>query len=225
MEKLKVLHVDTGGCEGCVVSMLRSLPLVEDRAVLKSKYLADDFSVEKCDLAVLTGPVCVNDQRTVELLKNVRESAKTVLTFGSCASLGGISRFSKGGQMPKPEHRTFQPAGSVVEVDYAIPGCPPPPVTFSSFVKAYASGEERKLQIFKALAKVKRLSGFDLLDDVVLMGLCVGCSACVISCPTGALIFIERRPELVVEKCIRCGTCYVRCPRASQILLRRYLER
>jgi len=79
------------------------------------------------------------------------------------------------------------------------------------------------LRVFEAAAKARKFSGFDLMDDVVLMGICIGCGACVISCPTGALQMIEKRPELIVEKCIRCGTCYVRCPKASQLMVGRWM--
>ncbi len=222
MTKLKVLHADIGGCEGCAVTFLRAIPLIESIACAKTRYIGSDFKIEDCDIAFVTGSICINDVHALEMLKNIRSKAKVVVALGSCAALGGITRFCRGGQEPKPDHRVFQPLSSVIDVDFAIPGCPPPPQAVNALLIAYVKNVEFQLRLFKAVAKVKRLSGFDLLDDVVLPGLCVGCGACVLSCPTGALRLIDRRPELIVEKCIRCGTCYVRCPRASQILVRRF---
>ena len=78
------------------------------------------------------------------------------------------------------------------------------------------------MDLFKAVSAYSKLSGFDLMDEVVLTGICVGCGACVLSCPTNALHMVDGRPDLIVEKCIRCGTCTVRCPRFTQILIQRY---
>jgi len=222
--KLKILQVDIGGCEGCAVNILRSLPLIKDDAELVSSYLVDEELPTSVtyDMVFITGSVCINDHHVVELVKKLRGVGKVVISFGSCATFGGITRFCRGGQEPRPEHRTYQPVSHVIDVDYAIPGCPPPPQFLRAFITAFKRGITHQLRVFKAAAKVKKLSGFDLLDDVVLPGLCMGCGACELSCPTGAIYLVNRRPDLIVEKCIRCGSCYIRCPRASQILVGRY---
>jgi coenzyme F420 hydrogenase subunit gamma len=219
MEKLKVLHVDIGGCEGCNVSIIRAYPKLMDSVELDISYLRDgECRYDEYDVALITGGVCMNEPRIGEELKEIREKAKVVVAFGSCASLGGILRFCRGGQAPRPDHRNFQPINSVVEVDYSIPGCPPTPQMLQSFFKYFMAGNETRLKLFKVTAGVKKLSGFDLIDDVVLTGLCIGCGACELSCPTGAIKLIDKRPTLAQERCIRCGTCYIRCPRASQII-------
>ncbi len=219
--KLRVLQVDLGGCEGCAVSILRAIPLIKDSVELVSQYLVDEeFPInDKFDVAFITGSLCINDEEKVEKVKMIRENTRILVAFGSCAAFAGITRFCRGGQEPKPQHRTYQPINHVVEVDYSIPGCPPPPQFVKSFITALQRNAETQLRLFRAVAKVKKLSGFDLLDDVVLPGLCIGCGACELSCPTGAIKLINKRPDLIVEKCIRCGTCYVRCPRGSQILV------
>ncbi|HIQ03449.1 MAG TPA: 4Fe-4S dicluster domain-containing protein [Desulfurococcales archaeon] len=220
--KLRVLLLDIGGCEGCSIAVLRSLPTLQPNIDLHSQYLGNLDLNTKYDIAFIAGSICINDKEAIAKLKRVREISEIVIAFGSCASVGGITRFCRGGQEPRPEHRVFQTINSVIEVDYAIPGCPPAPQTVNAIVTSLIKGIGPFLKVFAALAKVKKLSGFDLLDDVVLTGLCVGCGACILSCPTDALQMIDRRPDLIVEKCIRCGTCYVRCPRATQILLTRY---
>lgn len=218
--KLRMLLIDIGGCEGCALSVMRAFPQISNLVDLRSKYLGNlDLSI-KYDIAVITGPVCLNDRESIELLKTIRSNSKIVIAFGSCSSVGGIVRFCRGGQNPKPEHRVFQPINSVIEVDYAIPGCPPAPQVIFSFLTCLSRGTGYFLNLFASVAKIKRLSGFDLIDDIVLSGLCIGCGACILSCPTEALRLVEKRPDLIVEKCIRCGTCYVRCPRASQLLIK-----
>jgi len=53
----------------------------------------------------------------------------------------------------------------------------------------------------------------DLKCDVVDIGACVLCGACVYACPEEAIAIKDRRPELV-GKCIEeCNACYVACPR------------
>ena len=53
----------------------------------------------------------------------------------------------------------------------------------------------------------------DLKGDVVDIGACVLCGACVYACPEEVIAIKDRRPELV-GKCVEgCNACYVACPR------------
>jgi coenzyme F420 hydrogenase subunit beta len=55
--------------------------------------------------------------------------------------------------------------------------------------------------------------GFDELSQrVVATGLCVGCAACVISCPVKVLS-LERGRSALVGECTSCGMCLKVCPR------------
>jgi len=224
--KVRVLVHDIGGCEGCPISVIRALPELVGIADVHSRYLGNEdvSGGVTYDVGIVTGAVCINEPDVVGKLRVIREVSKVLIAYGSCASVGGITRFCRGGQEPRPEHRTYQPVTAVVRVDYAVPGCPPAPTFIASLIKSIVKGGGYFLKLFSAVVKARKLSGFDLLDDVVLPGLCVGCGACILSCPTGALQMIDGKPDLVVEKCIRCGTCYVRCPRASQLLIRRYIQ-
>ncbi len=222
-KKLDISYIDIGGCEGCSLSVARAL--IRNKNInLYSKYTGN-FTVKENGILIIAGPICLDDKKMVEKLKEFREKSSTIIAFGSCSSVGGITRYCRGGQQPKPNHIIFQPINAVIKVDYSIPGCPPPTQFLTPFINLFLSGKESHFtNIFKVLGNVKKLSGFDLIDDIVLQNICIGCGACVLSCPTNALRMRGRRPDLIAEKCIRCATCYIRCPKGSQILLRRYLK-
>ena len=222
MEKPKLLVYDIGGCEGCPLSIIRALPQLTSIVDVYSSHLGNMDLDRDYDIIVVTGSICINDPVKVELLKKLRDKACILIAYGSCASVGGITLFCRGGQEPRPEHRTFQAISAVVDVDYAIPGCPPAPNLLVSLINSLKMGRGYFLQLFASIPRARKLSGFDLMDEIVLSGLCIGCGACVLSCPTHALHFVEGKPDLIVEKCIRCGTCCARCPRFTQILVRKY---
>lgn len=50
-----------------------------------------------------------------------------------------------------------------------------------------------------------------LKREVVEPGFCVGCGACVVSCPLNSIEFVESSPDLQ-GKCTVCGLCYEQCP-------------
>ncbi|MFH1821180.1 MAG: Coenzyme F420 hydrogenase/dehydrogenase, beta subunit C-terminal domain [Methanobacteriota archaeon] len=55
--------------------------------------------------------------------------------------------------------------------------------------------------------------GFDeLLNNVVLKGICASCGACVAVCPINVLAYEKMEPKLV-GKCTNCGICLRVCPR------------
>lgn len=51
----------------------------------------------------------------------------------------------------------------------------------------------------------------DLDEDVVKPGFCLGCGACVATCPVQCLA-LERGRAVLVTTCINCGICYGQCP-------------
>ncbi len=225
MNKPSLLIYDLGGCEGCPLSLMRILPQLTGITELYSRYTGNLDLGREYDIAVLTGPICLNSREHLEIIKKIREKSRTVIAYGSCASVGGIILYARGGQDPRPDHRIYSPITRVIETDYAIPGCPPAPQMLITLLNHIKRGSGFFLELFKKVAEIRKLSGFDLMDEIILPGLCVGCGACVLSCPTHALQMIDNRPDLIPEKCIRCGTCTIRCPRFSQLLVRGLLTR
>ena len=61
--------------------------------------------------------------------------------------------------------------------------------------------------------EVSNCSFQDLKGDVIDIGACVLCGACVYACPEEAVAIKDRKPELVGECVEGCNACYVACPR------------
>jgi coenzyme F420 hydrogenase subunit beta len=60
---------------------------------------------------------------------------------------------------------------------------------------------------------MSEMPGFnDLNQKVITTGLCVGCAACVVSCPVKVLS-LERERSTLVGECTNCGMCLKVCPR------------
>jgi coenzyme F420 hydrogenase subunit gamma len=222
---LKVGLVNIGGCEGCSVAFLKALPKL--RQICEKVYCSylGEEPEEELDILFISGSICRQDEEAIELVKKRRDKSDILVAFGSCAALGGVMRFARGGQEPKPEHFSYVALPVVAQVDYSLPGCPPLPAAVSSLVSHVQKGNDKALSLFANLARISKLSGFDLIDDVVFYGLCIGCGACELSCPTGAIRLVDGKPDLMPEKCIRCGTCYVRCPAGRQNILQRRVLR
>lgn len=222
---LRVASVNFGGCEGCSLAFLKALPKLQGLCgEVYCPYLGTEPEGD-LDILFISGSICRQDKEVIERIKELRDRAELVVALGSCAALGGVMRFARGGQEPKPEHSSYVALPVLVPVDYSLPGCPPLPTAISSLVAHIQKGNERALGLFANLAKLSKLSGFDLMDDVVLYGLCIGCGACELSCPTGAIHMVDGKPDLSPERCIRCGTCYVRCPMGRQNIVQRRVLR
>lgn len=95
---------------------------------------------EEYDIAVIEGAVTAEEHR--ELLNEVRATAKVVITVGSCAQTGGVLGLAEGdpavhirnvyGMIPDTAADALipRPVSSVIDVDYAVPGCPIDPAEF-----------------------------------------------------------------------------------------------
>ncbi|NPA74812.1 MAG: 4Fe-4S dicluster domain-containing protein [Euryarchaeota archaeon] len=209
---MRVSYIKLADCSGCMINFLDVLSL-DYIELVYCPNLIDNRTLQQADIGFVSGSVCMEFKEHISILKELREKCRHIVTVGSCACVGGITRFCRGDQLPQTGHKTFLPVSEVIEVDYAIPGCPASTMILKKFVEAYHKGNEKYLLPFKNLVKKKRASGQDLQDEIVSAGLCVGCGMCALSCPVEAIEMIKGLPEVRMDKCIRCGTCYFRCPR------------
>lgn len=48
---------------------------------------------------------------------------------------------------------------------------------------------------------------------------CKHCHRCVAHCPTNAIAFVNKTPEIIEDQCILCGECYVVCPQHAKSIM------
>ena len=149
---MRVGIVKLASCSGCQVALLdtyeKFLEIAEK--VVYAPIIKDNRELPECDVVLVEG--AVRTEHELEMLKNAREKAKTLVAFGSCSALGGISGM---GSIYKSEkligevygteinHKLLDfayPIDHFVNVDYYIPGCPPTPEIISRFIEGILTG-------------------------------------------------------------------------------------
>ncbi|MEA3239810.1 MAG: hypothetical protein U9Q94_08570 [Candidatus Bipolaricaulota bacterium] len=140
------------GCGGCSQSVMFSTKLA---AMLDASEIAfwatesadlttDDIAKlddKGLDLLIYAGPVHGED--CIEKVKLLRGKSKRVVAYGACAHLGGLCGLANlvpGAQLrglpaTDGEEGFVQPLSAVIDVDYILPGCPPPEVMITRMVE------------------------------------------------------------------------------------------
>jgi coenzyme F420-reducing hydrogenase gamma subunit len=190
----KVAVFDLTSCEGCELQLvnkeeslgpfLKSLEIVRFREA--SSAAGDDYEV-----ALVEGAVTRADE--VERLQKIRERAKVLVAFGSCACFGGVARLKNAydldaanrevyGDKPKATEKA-RALKDVVKVDLEIPGCP-------------VSKDE--------VERVVRHVALDIPYEATVYPVCVDCKQRFTSC-------VMERGQLCLGAITR-GGCEAPCP-------------
>ena len=231
-EKPRIGYIHLSGCTGDAISLTENYDILADLltdmveivygqtlcdvwyddGVNNNPNMVDDMP--EMDLALVEGSVCLQDEHSMHELKKLREKAKLVCAYGSCAANGCFTRYCRGGQQAQPKHEAFLPIGDIVQVDLAIPGCPVSPEIVAKSVVALINGDMDYLQPMLNMAGCTANCGCDLQKDIVNKSLCTGCGTCAMACQTRAIEMREGRPDVNIDRCIKCGVCYTHCPRS-----------
>jgi F420-non-reducing hydrogenase small subunit len=174
-KKPKVIMVACGGCNGCHVSFLDMhedvLGILDAIELVRASVVADigrRGEMPECDVALIEGAICNEDNEAI--VKEVRDKAKFVISYGTCAAFGGIPGLRNfytstecleeayinadsnvDGKIPSDYSKIprltdyVKPVDKVIKVDFKLPGCPPPPRMIKEVLVALVSGKEPKL--------------------------------------------------------------------------------
>lgn len=156
--KPKVAFFDFACCEGCqlqvanlgeaLLDVLALADVVEFREVMSEKWDGP------YDVAVIEGSITTKE--AVERITKIRERAKILVAYGSCATIGGVNGMKnrypleeirktvygdKAHSFPTIETRAVD---QVVKVDYYVHGCPIYPPEFIQVLQAILMGIPRQ---------------------------------------------------------------------------------
>lgn len=151
IKKTKVSTIWLSGCSGCHMSFLDQdellLELAKKIQMVYSPLMDIKTFPENVDLTLIEGAVANEEQQN--LLKEARKKTKILISLGDCAVTGNVTalrnawsdsdqavlkkaymeKSNKNGQIPTDVPKLLKkvrPIHEVVNVDYFIPGCPPP---------------------------------------------------------------------------------------------------
>lgn len=168
--KLRVATTSLAGCFGCHMSFLdmdeRLVELFEHIEFDRSPF-TDIKHCGPCDIGLIEGGLCNADN--VHVLREFRRNCRILVAVGACAINGGVPAMRNhftlrecleesyvGGlgivnpQIPNdPELplllSKIHPVHEVVQVDYYLPGCPPPADAFAEVLNDLIAGRRPRL--------------------------------------------------------------------------------
>lgn len=137
MSRTKVAFFDFACCEGCqlqvanmgetLLDVLDQIEVVEFREVMSER--SDTY-----DVAVVEGSITTS--HCIERIKKVRATAKVLIAYGACATIGGVNGMKNNFAVDDIAHYVYdggaeyldtiptRPIDQVVPVDYYVHGCP-----------------------------------------------------------------------------------------------------
>ena len=201
--KPKVAFFDFACCEGCqlqianleeqVVGLAELVDVVEFREVMTGK--APEY-----DIAFIEGSI--TRQGDEARLKDIRERSKMLVAYGQCAVTGGVNRLKNNWKnlddvkkevygdhykMPHLDTYPTKAVGEIVDVDFAIPGCPVNRDEFLRIVKELLLGRIPRLPNYPVCVDCKLKENACLFDFSII---CLGPLAragCGAVCPTNGV--------------------------------------
>jgi NAD-reducing hydrogenase small subunit len=170
--KVRLATAWLGGCSGCHMSFLdlgeRLIDLAEAAELVYSPIADVKEFPQNVDVTLVEGAVANMDH--VELIQQIRQRSKIVVSFGDCAVTGNVTSLrnylpvadlltqvyhegpgqappdgNDNGVMPVLLPRVL-PVHQVIPVDAYIPGCPPDPERIWTAVGQLLRGEPVKLE-------------------------------------------------------------------------------
>jgi coenzyme F420-reducing hydrogenase gamma subunit len=197
MGKPTVAFFDFAGCEGDqlqVINLEEDLLQVLEMVEIVSFREAMKGHADSYDIAFVEGSIT---RRSDEArLKQIRQNAKILVAFGSCATLGGINmlknfqepesvrRFVYGDQFFQYETYPARPLKAVVAVDAEIHGCPVSRREFKAVLTSLLLGKKPDVPNHPVCVECKMAENICVFDQgMTCMGPVTraGCEACCVT--------------------------------------------
>jgi NAD-reducing hydrogenase small subunit len=173
--KIRLATVWLGGCAGCHMSFLDLDEFLIDLADAVELVFSPVVDVkdypENVDLCLIEGAVC--NQDNLEILHKIRARTRTLVAFGDCAVTGNVPAMRNqlglgnaenvlqrayvesaqnnpavpqaDGIVPALLPRVV-PVQEMVQIEYFLPGCPPPAARIKALVAHLLAGTEPNLR-------------------------------------------------------------------------------
>lgn len=156
-KKVKVGWFTFTCCEGCAIVFIELLndnfkEWVEKIDFKYFKFLKSKNELRDLDLAIVEG--AISTKKELELLREIRNNSKYIMTVGSCALTGMPAGLRNNFTEEQKKEITevlkkfdylerVEPVSKFVKVDFSIPGCPMDENQFlrefSSFIDSYST--------------------------------------------------------------------------------------
>jgi len=194
--KLKIASFDFTCCEGCQLQLanrestladfLELLDIRNFREILSEKH--DDY-----DIAFIEGSISREEE--VERLLKIRQQAKVLVAFGTCACFGGVNSLKNRFQLDETVRKVYgdmavdtlpvRKISDIVKVDLSIPGCPVAKEEVERIIVSLATDSIPTLPNYPVCVECKQQLNTCLFD---LGEICLGPitrAGCNAVCPTG----------------------------------------
>lgn len=195
---VRIFRFDASSCNGCDIEILGLLALGLPLDELGVRIVD---TPQEANTLIVSGGVNIKSETELEKAYELIEQPRRVIAVGSCAASMGIF---KGG------YTMMGPVDEIIPVDLYIMGCPPRPQVIAS-----ALDDVLGLGIEGIESLLKTPEGFRG-EPVVNSTKCIGCAACVNTCPTSAIEISDTDTERTItfthKDCISCATCEEICP-------------
>ncbi|MBI4870248.1 MAG: NADH:ubiquinone oxidoreductase [Candidatus Riflebacteria bacterium] len=197
-ERPKVAVFDFTCCEGCELQLankeetlgpfLAAIEVVNFREVTTEK--REDY-----DLAFIEGSISRADE--VERLKKIREQAKVLVAYGTCACYGGVNRMKNAYDPAQANKEVYgvhcketlpvRAIKEVVKVDLEIPGCPVNKEEVERIVQHVIFGVPYHPPVYPVCLECKQRFTECLFDKGQLCLGSISRAGCTAPCPAGGL--------------------------------------
>jgi NAD-reducing hydrogenase small subunit len=173
--RLRIATAWLGGCSGCHMSFLDLDEFLIDLAgkidLVYSPIIDVKEYPENVDVCLVEGAVCNEDN--LGIIRKIRRRTRVLIAFGDCAVTGNVPAirnqlgsgnaenvlqwaYVEGAQsnpgVPKEPGivpallERVMPVHEAVQVDYFLPGCPPPAERIKSLLTQVLEGKQPKLE-------------------------------------------------------------------------------